>query len=147
MPRIHSLMIFLTGLGLLVPGMAQEFPADSARTGVIIQCPQEDLPIYVDGTLVGHTPLPDVILLNPGQHQIGFFPTLADSTDSVRTDPGPLPGMKTVRVERGYILPVQLDYRTLVRDTDLHRPLPAGGRWIGILLVFTMLGVTFWGIG
>lgn len=147
MHRISSFLMTLMILGFPTLERAQNAVTDSVQTGLIIQCPQEDIPVYVDGTLVGHTPLPDVILVNPGEHRIGFFPTVENSTDSVFAATNGLPGMKIVQVDRGYVVPVKLDYRTMVRDADLSRPLPEGGRWIGILVVFIMLGVTFWGMG
>ena len=126
---------------------AQEISADSARTGLVIHCPQRDIPVYVDGGLVGHTPLPDIVMVNPGEHRIGFFPAVSDSADSVLASPDTMPGTVVVEVNRGYITPVNLDYRKVMQDAGLARSMPGGAPWIGVTVLILVLIVTFWGMG
>ncbi len=146
MPKANNVFLLVAVVVLFAVGWSQDIASDTTRSGLMIQCPQNNIPIYVDGTLVGRTPLPDVILVNPGEHQISFFPAVVDSSDSIRVDHS-LPGAQTVMVSRGYVVPVKLDYRSMIHDADLTKPLPKGSPWIGLMVMISMLVVTFWGLG
>ena len=46
------------------------------RTYVTILCDTPDLPIYIDGLYVGHTPIEHDVDVFPGWHKIGYFPEI-----------------------------------------------------------------------
>ncbi|RMF09094.1 MAG: hypothetical protein D6762_04405 [Candidatus Neomarinimicrobiota bacterium] len=134
---------FVLWIVLLAGLWAQGMPTDSVRTGLIITCPQPDIPVYLDGGMIGHTPLESVLPVRPGRHTVSFFPTAVDSADSTVL----LPGSKIVDVQEGYVVPVALDYREMVREAQLDKPLPRGGAWVGLLIVTGFLWVIYWGLG
>jgi hypothetical protein len=80
---------------------------------LLIDCGVADAEITVDGKAVGRTPLPDLIRVMPGKHQV------------TATHPNAMPAIENVVVKVGTVETVGMRLRLLVEPTPAARaPLP-----------------------
>lgn len=64
-------------------------PASSAGTAVLIRCATEAADVYLDGDLVGKTPLKDPLPMSPGEHTVRVArPGFAPFIDVFKIKPG-----------------------------------------------------------
>lgn len=64
-------------------------PASSAGTAVLIRCATEAADVYLDGDLVGKTPLKDPLPMSPGEHTVRVArPGFAPFIDVFKVKPG-----------------------------------------------------------
>jgi len=129
-----SLIILCTGL------TAQE------RTALNIVCDTQDIPIYIDGHLIGHTPLPGHVDVFSGWHTVSFFPDVSDSnidTRKVSRDIIRL-GTQDVLAEMGEVVNVTMNYKNLGQDVNTYYQSVRTGTFFGFSMVVVLLYIIFW---
>jgi len=108
-----------------------------------------ELPIYVDGHLVGEAPLEGLIDVQPGWHRVSYFP------DSELGDGPPFSQKRTVKdilylgrqdvlVERGAIVRVVLSYRSLEAEVAAYEQKLASSQWIGYGMLLAVVAILIW---
>ena len=123
------------------------------RTTLEIICDTKGLPIYVDGHLVGYSPLKNYIDVLPGWHKVGYFPN--DYSQDVNTLTSKekilndilVMGRLDVFVEEGAHEAIVLNYQTLDNEVIDYNKRFQSGAWIGFSLFFTMIVLMSWGMG
>ncbi len=119
------------------------------KTGVIIHCDVPNIPIYVDGEMVGRSPIKEVVELLPGWHQISVFP---DATTPMFED---VPstrklrdvfrmGKQDVLVENGQVVHVTVGYRSIEQEVNQYQLHLSASRWIGFSLVGLVICLLVW---
>ena len=122
------------------------------RTTLEIICDTKGLPIYVDGHMVGHSPLNNWIDVLPGWHKVGYFPSdynrdpnTLTSKEKVLNDILVM-GRLDVYVEEGSHETIALNYQTLDEEVIDYNKRFQAGSWIGFSLFFTMIVLMSWGL-
>lgn len=129
-----SLIILCTGL------TAQE------RTALNIVCDTQDIPIYIDGHLIGYTPLPDNVDVLSGWHTVSFFPDVSDSNIDTRKMSRDIIrlGTQDVLAEMGEVVKVTMNYKNLGQDVNTYYQSVRTGTFFGFSMVVVLLYIIFW---
>lgn len=122
------------------------------RTTLEIICDTKGLPIYVDGHLVGYSPLKNPVDVLPGWHKVGYFPNdytqdanALTSKEKIMNDILVM-GRLDVFVDEGDHETIVLNYQTLDEEViDFNKRFQSGS-WIGFSLFFTMILLMSWGM-
>lgn len=119
------------------------------ETGVFIHCDTPDIPIYVDGQMIGKSPITDVVKLLPGWHRVSVFPDqngpLLEEDPSSRTlrDIYKV-GSQDVLVEEGDVVRVTIGYRSIEQEVDVYRKQLSSSNWVGFsMIVFVVILLTW----
>jgi len=122
------------------------------RTTLEIICDTKGLPIYVDGHMVGHSPLKNWIDVLPGWHKVGYFPNDYSPDPSSLTSKEKmlnnilLLGRLDVFVEEGSHETIALNYQTLDEDVVDYTKRFQSGAMVGFSLFFVMIVLMSWGL-
>ena len=122
------------------------------RTSLEIICDTKGLPIYVDGQMVGISPLEHWVDVLPGWHKVGYFPN-SYSRDSNRLTSKEkilndilVMGRLDVFVEEGKHETIVLNYQTLDEEVVDYNKRFQTGTLVGFSLFFTMILLMSWGL-
>ena len=125
---------------------------DRERTTLEIICDTKGLPIYVDGQMVGYSPLKKWIDVLPGWHKVGYFPNdyspdpnTLTSKEKVLNDILVM-GRLDVFIEEGKHETISLNYQTLDEEVNDYNKRFQAGAWVGFSLFFTMIVLMSWGL-
>lgn len=116
------------------------------RTTLTIVCDTENIPIYIDGHLLGTTPLEYPVDVLPGWHRVSFFPDTDDTdahTRELTSDIIRL-GTQDVLAEAGENKTVTLSYRSLGQDVEVYYQSIKTGSYLGFSIVFLFLTILIW---
>ncbi len=116
------------------------------RTALNIVCDTQDIPIYIDGHLIGYTPLSSHVDVMSGWHKVSFFPDISDSnldTRKVSNDILRL-GTQDVLVETGEVVEVTMAYKNLGQDVDAYYQSVHSGALLGFSMVIVLLSILVW---
>jgi len=123
--------------------------------GIRVETNMAGIPIYINGKLVGDTPITIPVQVEPGWHQVsGFSPVYKQVVDSdglsyVGSDPiirnNQLFGAKTVFVESGKVANVSLKFNTMGNTPKKWREMKGG--WIaGFPMVLLLISFITWSL-
>ena len=122
------------------------------RTTLEIICDTKGLPIYVDGHLVGYSPLKNPVDVLPGWHKVGYFPNdyyqdpnKLTSKEKIMNDILVM-GRLDVFIEEGDNETIVLNYQNLDEEVIDFNKRFQSGTWVGFSLFFTMLLLMSWGM-
>ena len=122
------------------------------RTTLEIMCDTKGLPIYVDGHLVGHSPLKNPVDVLPGWHKVGYFPNdytqdanALTSKEKIMNDILVM-GRLDVFIDEGDHETIGLNYQTLGEDVIDYNNRFQAGKWIGFSLFFVTILLMSWGL-
>jgi len=122
------------------------------RTSLEIICDTKGLPIYVDGKMVGISPLKNSIDVLPGWHKVGYFPNdyskdfnKLTSKEKILNDILVM-GRLDVFVEEGKEETIVLNYQTLDEEVIDYNKRFQTGTMVGFSLFFTMILLMSWGL-
>ena len=122
------------------------------RTTLEIMCDTKGLPIYVDGHLVGHSPLKNPVDVLPGWHKVGYFPNdytqdvnALTSKEKIMNDILVM-GRLDVFVDEGDHETIVLNYQTLGEEVIDYNKRFQAGTWIGFSLFFVTILLMSWGL-
>jgi len=122
------------------------------RTTLEIMCDTKGLPIYVDGHLVGHSPLKNPVDVLPGWHKVGYFPNdytqdanALTSKEKIMNDILVM-GRLDVFIDEGDHETIVLNYQTLGEDVIDYNNRFQAGKWIGFSLFFVTILLMSWGL-
>ena len=122
------------------------------RTTLEILCDTKGLPIYVDGHLVGYSPLKNPIDVLPGWHKVGYFPNdytqdnnALASKEKIMNDILVM-GRLDVYVDEGAHETIALNYQTLGEEVVDYNKRFQAGTWIGFSLFFVTILLMSWGL-
>jgi len=126
-----------------------------ATAGIKIKSNFDGYPIYLDGKLVGETPISHTVRVNPGWHQVsGLSPVYAHiikeiGLDTLGDDPltrnNQLFGTKVVYVEKGKVVDVFMKFNS-VSGQPKKRTQIDGGMVIGLPVILALFGFITWGL-
>ena len=142
--------------------LAKEIPDSS---GIRVTANREGIPIYIDGKLVGVTPLTGPIKLSPGWHQVsGLTPLYAkvlnrSGMEYVDDDPilrnNQLFGSRTVYVGPKNISVINLTFNDIgdppshpfsLKDLPQNMAETEGGMMVGFPVIMALFGFITWGM-
>ena len=123
--------------------------------GIRVETNMSGIPIYINGKLVGDTPITIPVQVEPGWHQVsGFSPVYKQVADSdglsyVGSDPiirnNQLFGAKTVFVESGKVANVSLKFNSMGNTPKKWREMKGG--WIaGFPMVLLLISFITWSL-
>ena len=122
------------------------------RTTLEIICDTKGLPIYVDGHLVGYSPLTHPVDVLPGWHKVGYFPNdyyqdpnKLTSKEKIMNDILVM-GRLDVFIDEGDNETIVLNYQNLDEEVIDFNKRFQSGTWVGFSLFFTMLLLMSWGM-
>jgi len=122
------------------------------RTSLEIICDTKGLPIYVDGQMVGISPLEGSIDVLPGWHKVGYFPNDYSKNSNKLTSKEKMlndiivMGRLDVFVEEGKHETIVLNYQTLDEEVIDYNKRFQTGSMVGFSLFFTMILLMSWGL-
>ena len=122
------------------------------RTSLEIICDTKGLPIYVDGHMVGISPLKNWIDVLPGWHKVGYFPNDYSKDSNKLTSKEKIlndilvMGRLDVFVEEGKHETIVLNYQTLDEEVIDYNKRFQTGTMVGFSLFFTMILLMSWGL-
>ncbi len=122
------------------------------RTSLEIICDTKGLPIYVDGQMVGISPLKNPIDVLPGWHKVGYFPNDYSKDSNKLTSKEKIlndilvMGRLDVFVEEGKEETIVLNYQTLDEEVVDYNKRFQTGTMVGFSLFFTMILLMSWGL-
>ena len=122
------------------------------RTSLEIICDTKGLPIYVDGQMVGISPLKGSIDVLPGWHKVGYFPNDYSKDSNKLTSKEKMlndilvMGRLDVFVEEGKHETIVLNYQTLDEEVIDYNKRFQTGSMVGFSLFFTMILLMSWGL-
>ena len=117
-----------------------------SRTAISIVCDTPDIPIYVDGQLIGYTPLKQNVDVRPGWHTVSFFPNINDEdldTRKVSRDIIRL-GTQDVLVEVSETVHVSMSYNSLGQDIDGYYNSVRTGSYFGFSMILVLISILVW---
>ena len=123
----------------------------SPVTAIHIFCDTDGIPIFVDGLQVGASPIKDPVQVAAGWHQVSYFPpqmlinTQAISQNNKMRDMIQL-ARQDVLVEKGKTVRVVLSYRSIEAEALEYEQKLSSSRWVGMGMVFVILGLISWGM-
>ena len=116
------------------------------QTALNIVCDTPEIPIYVNGHLVGTTPLEHNVAVFSGWHRVSFFPNVDDSdieTQKVFRDILKL-GTQDVLVESGQVVHVSMSYSSLGQDIDGYYNSVRTGNYFGFSMIIVLISIWVW---
>ena len=122
------------------------------RTSLEIICDTKGLPIYLDGQMVGVSPLKNPIDVLPGWHKVGYFPNEYSKDSNKLTSKEKLlndilvMGRLDVFIEEGKHETIVLNYQTLDEEVIDYNKRFQTGTMVGFSLFFTMILLMSWGL-
>lgn len=122
------------------------------RTTLEILCDTDDLPIYVDNQLVGHSPLEHPVDVLPGWHKVGYFPEDYSRDPNARTSKEKMMndilvmGRLDVFVDEGKHETIALNYQTLDDDVIDYNMRFQLGSVAGFSIFALMILLMSWGL-
>ena len=122
------------------------------RTTLEILCDTKGLPIYVDGHLVGYSPLKNPIDVLPGWHKVGYFSSDYTQDNNALTSKEKIMndilvmGRLDVYVDEGAHETIALNYQTLGEEVVDYNKRFQAGTWIGFSLFFVTILLMSWGL-
>ena len=122
------------------------------RTSLEIICDTKGLPIYIDGQMVGISPLKGSIDVLPGWHKVGYFPNDYSKDSNKLTSKEKMlndilvMGRLDVFVEEGKHETIVLNYQTLDEEVIDYNKRFQTGSMVGFSLFFTMILLMSWGL-
>ena len=122
------------------------------RTSLEIICDTKGLPIYLDGQMVGVSPLKNPIDVLPGWHKVGYFPNDYSKDSNKLTSKEKLlndilvMGRLDVFIEEGKHETIVLNYQTLDEEVIDYNKRFQTGTMVGFSLFFTMILLMSWGL-
>ena len=125
---------------------------DRQRTTLEIICDTKGLPIYVDGHMVGYSPLKNWIDVLPGWHKVGYFPNDYDPDPSSLSSKEKMlnniliMGRLDVYVDEGKHETIALNYQSLDEDVIDYNKRFQTSTWVGFSLFFTIFMLMSWGL-
>ena len=125
---------------------------DRERTSLEIICDTKGLPIYIDGQMVGISPLKGSIDVLPGWHKVGYFPNDYSKDSNKLTSKEKMlndilvMGRLDVFVEEGKHETIVLNYQTLDEEVIDYNKRFQTGSMVGFSLFFTMILLMSWGL-
>ncbi len=125
---------------------------ERVRTYITILCDTPDLPIYVDGHYVGHTPIKHDVDVLPGWHKIGYFPGDPTQLSSPKSPKEKMiddilrMGILDVFVDEGETEEVVLTYQLLEEDVYDYQNKVKSGTWVGFSMFFLLIVLLSWGL-
>ncbi len=145
--------IFIAFLLIFSQAFSQELQWNAApkRTAIIIVCDASKVPIYIDGHLVGKSPLADPVDVSPGWHRVSYFPDVKDETiraistsrkirDIVKM------GSQDVYIEEGEMVNIALAYRSIEADVDRYDMKMKTSKAIGFSVMIMFVGLVGWAL-
>ena len=122
------------------------------RTTLEIMCDTKGLPIYVDGHLVGYSPLKNPVDVLPGWHKVGYFPNdyakdanSLTSKEKIMNDILVM-GRLDVFVDEGAHETIVLNYQTLGEEVIDYNKKFKAGTIIGLSLFLVTIIIMTWGV-
>lgn len=120
-------------------------------TAIQIYCDTEGIPIFVDGIQIGASPIKQAVQVAPGWHQVSYFPPqMSVNSKSYKQNRKMRDLIKMARqdilVEKGKTVRAVLSYRSLEAETLEYEQKVSSSRWVGLAMIFTMVGLMTWGI-
>lgn len=122
------------------------------RTTLEIMCDTKGLPIYVDGHLVGYSPLKNPVDVLPGWHKVGYFPNdyakdanSLTSKEKIMNDILVM-GRLDVFVDEGSHETIVLNYQTLGEEVIDYNKKFKAGTIIGLSLFLVTIIIMTWGV-
>ncbi len=122
------------------------------RTTLEIICDTDDLPIYVDNQLVGHSPLRHAVDVIPAWHKVGYFPEgytrdlNAGTPKEKMMNDILVMGRLDVFVDEGKHATIVLNYQTLEEDVLDYNKRFQTGAWAGFSIFFLLIVLMSWGL-
>ena len=122
------------------------------RTTLEIMCDTKGLPIYVDGHLVGYSPLKNPVDVLPGWHKVGYFPNdYAKDSNSLTSKEKIMNdilimGRLDVFVDQGAHETIVLNYQTLGEEVIDYNKKFKAGTIIGLSLFLVTIIIMTWGV-
>ena len=123
----------------------------SPVTAIHIFCDTDGIPIFVDGLQVGASPIKDPVQVAAGWHQVSYFPpqmlinAQAISQNKKMRDMIQL-ARQDVLVEKGKTVRVVLSYHSIEAEAMEYEQKLSSSRWVGMGMVFVILGLMSWGM-
>ena len=123
----------------------------SPITAIEIFCDTDGIPIFIDGVQIGVSPIKNPVQVAPGWHQVSYFPpqmlinTQAISQNKKMRDMIQL-ARQDVLVEKGKTVRVVLSYRSIEAEAMEYEQKLSSSRWVGMGMVFVILGLMSWGM-
>ena len=116
------------------------------RTAIEIVCDTPDIPIYVDGHLIGHTPLDQDVDVIPGWHTVSFFPNSSDEYLNTRKATRDIIrlGTQDVLVETGQTTHVTMAYSNLGQNVDGYFKSIRTGGYFGFSIIIVLISILVW---
>ena len=119
-------------------------------TALDIHCDTENVPIYVDGNMVGVSPLSGPVQVAPGWHQVSYFPPMVKVGDSSPSGTRLMKDIvslarQDVLVEEGKTVPVVLSYQSVEAEVQRYQQKLESGKWIGFAMMFLTVTLIAWG--
>ncbi len=127
----------------------------SLSAGVRVTSNMDGIPIYVDGKMIGRTPLAGAVKVEPGWHQVsGFSPVFAQivadgglyelGADQI-TRNKQLFGSKMVYVDTGKVIPVNLKFNQITPEPRKKLEQRTAGMMVGFPVIIALFGFITWG--
>lgn len=119
-------------------------------TALDIHCDTENVPIYVDGNMVGISPLSGPIQVAPGWHQVSYFPSQVRVGDSSPSGTRLMKDIvslarQDVLVEEGKTVSVVLSYQSVEAEVQRYQQKLESGKWVGFTMMFLTIILISWG--
>lgn len=119
-------------------------------TALDIHCDTENVPIYVDGNMVGISPLSGPIQVAPGWHQVSYFPSQVRVGDSSPSGTRLMKDIvslarQDVLVEEGKTVSVVLSYQSVEAEVQRYQQKLESGKWVGFTMMFLTVILISWG--
>lgn len=119
-------------------------------TALDIHCDTENVPIYVDGNMVGISPLSGPIQVAPGWHQVSYFPSQVRVGDSSPSGTRLMKDIvslarQDVLVEEGKTVSVVLSYQSVEAEVQRYQQKLESGKWVGFTMMFLAVILISWG--
>lgn len=119
-------------------------------TALDIHCDTENVPIYVDGNMVGISPLSGPIQVAPGWHQVSYLPSQVRVGDSSPSGTRLMKDIvslarQDVLVEEGKTVSVVLSYQSVEAEVQRYQQKLESGKWVGFTMMFLAVILISWG--
>ena len=116
------------------------------QTALNIVSDTPDIPIYVDGHLVGNTPLNHDVDVLPGWHTVSFFPNDEDGDIATQKVSGDIIrlGTRDVMVESGQTVHIAMAYSSLGQDVDGYYNSVRTGSYFGFSMIIVLISIWVW---
>ena len=118
-------------------------------TAIQIFCDTDEIPIFVDGIQVGASPIKEAIQVAPGWHQVSYFPPNMNINTGSMSQNRKMRDLiqiarQDVLVEEGKTVRVVLSYRSLEGEALEYEQRLSSSRWVGLSMVFVLIGLMTW---